>query len=274
MRRRLFSAARWCRGPKARRRPQRATRRRLCVCTPTSDSSLRSRRSKSSTADTRVLLPDTVSHEDARVQPEPSRPLGRRVDAAARPIDGRDRGRLHQPQRAPAMPASAEYLRDPAALGVAAALSGAGPAVIALTTRQELPAEILEFGAANGFTVREMPIGEGVRWTSDVAAHPIEAIDTRACPARFLLPVRMRDILGAVQQSQLLPAPTVGRSPNSFGDDGSTSSCEQFAITVSPQTVGHRQPADSLTADLTPRMTKPAGERKDIRDRYGPRRGW
>ena len=55
---------------------------------------------------------------------------------------------LHQPQRASAMPRSSEYLRLLRRYGVAAALSGAGPAVIALTTRPELPAEALEFGAS------------------------------------------------------------------------------------------------------------------------------
>ncbi|HET9565285.1 MAG TPA: homoserine kinase, partial [Mycobacterium sp.] len=50
----------------------------------------------------------------------------------------------------------------------AAVLSGAGPAVIALSTQAELPAEALEFGAANGFTVSEMSVGDGVRWASGV----------------------------------------------------------------------------------------------------------
>ena len=68
------------------------------------------------------------------------------------------------------MPTSAEYLQLLRRCGVAAALSGAGPAVIALATRPELPAEAVEFGAANGFAVREMSAGEGVRWTSDAVA--------------------------------------------------------------------------------------------------------
>ena len=75
---------------------------------------------------------------------------------------------LHQPQRAVAMPGSAEYLQILRRYGVAAVLSGAGPAVIALSTQTELPPEALEYGAANGFTVSEMTVGEGVRWTSGV----------------------------------------------------------------------------------------------------------
>jgi homoserine kinase len=32
----------------------------------------------------------------------------------------------------------------------------------------ELPAEALEFGTAHGFSVSEMSVGQGVRWTSGV----------------------------------------------------------------------------------------------------------
>ncbi|MBN9635165.1 MAG: homoserine kinase, partial [Actinobacteria bacterium] len=71
---------------------------------------------------------------------------------------------MHQPQRAAAMPASAEYLAMLRRSGVAAVLSGAGPAVIAFSTEPELPAEVLEFGAANGFAVEKMAVGQGVRW--------------------------------------------------------------------------------------------------------------
>ena len=64
--------------------------------------------------------------------------------------------------------ASAEYLQTLRRCGIAAVLSGAGPAVLGLSTEQELPAEALEFGAANGFTVSEMSVGDGVKWTSGI----------------------------------------------------------------------------------------------------------
>jgi homoserine kinase len=41
--------------------------------------------------------------------------------------------------------------------------------VIALSTASELPAEALEYAAANGFRVRAMTAGDGVRWFSGVA---------------------------------------------------------------------------------------------------------
>jgi homoserine kinase len=123
---------------------------------------------RSSTAETRILLPDRVSHVDARFNL--SRAALLVVALTERPdlLMSATADRLHQPQRAAAMPASAEYLAILRRCCVAAVLSGAGPAVIALTTEPELPAQALEFAAANGFSVREMSVGEGVRWTSGV----------------------------------------------------------------------------------------------------------
>jgi homoserine kinase len=123
---------------------------------------------RSLTAATRVLLPGHVSHEDARFNV--SRAAVLVVALTQRPdlLLVATEDRLHQPQRAAAMPASAEYLRLLRRSNVAAALSGAGPAVIAFTTRPQLPVEALEFGAAKGFVVREMKVSQGVRWTSGV----------------------------------------------------------------------------------------------------------
>ena len=123
---------------------------------------------RSLTAETRVLLPRSVSHGDARFNV--SRAALMVVALTERPdllMDATE-DVLHQPHRAIAMRASAEYLLLLRRCGVAAVLSGAGPAVLGLSTQQELPAEALEFGAAHGFTVSEMSVGDGVRWTSGV----------------------------------------------------------------------------------------------------------
>jgi homoserine kinase len=124
---------------------------------------------RSLTAETRVLLPDQVSHTDARFNL--SRAALLVVALTQRPdlLMEATEDVLHQPQRAAAMPRSAEYLQILRRCGVAAVLSGAGPAVIALNTQSELPAEALGYGTANGFTVSEMAVGEGVRWTSGAA---------------------------------------------------------------------------------------------------------
>jgi homoserine kinase len=121
---------------------------------------------RSSTAETRVLLPAQVNHTDARFNV--SRAALLVVALTERPdlLMVATEDALHQPQREPAMPASAQYLQMLRRQGVAAVLSGAGPAVLALSTEAELPAEAIDFGTANGFTVSRMDVGEAVRWGS------------------------------------------------------------------------------------------------------------
>jgi len=123
---------------------------------------------RSLTAETRVLLPAHVSHEDARFNV--SRAALLVVALTQRPdlLMAATEDVLHQPQRAPAMPASAEYLRLLRRLKVSATLSGAGPSVVALTTEPALPREAAEYGAANGFTIIEVTSGEAVRWSPGV----------------------------------------------------------------------------------------------------------
>jgi homoserine kinase len=123
---------------------------------------------RSLTAETRVLLPAKVSHEDARFNV--SRAALLVVALTERPdlLMAATEDVLHQSQRAPAMPSSAEYLRLLRRHNIAAMFSGAGPALIALTIESELPLEALEYGAANGFTVTKMTAGEGVRWSPGV----------------------------------------------------------------------------------------------------------
>ncbi|OKH69143.1 serine kinase [Mycobacterium sp. SWH-M5] len=121
---------------------------------------------RSSTAETRVLLPEQVSHVDARFNL--SRAALLVVALSERPdlLMSATQDVLHQPQRAAAMPASAEYLAILRRCGIAAVLSGAGPSVLGLSAQVGLPAEALEYGTAHGFTVREMSVGAGVRWTA------------------------------------------------------------------------------------------------------------
>jgi homoserine kinase len=120
---------------------------------------------RSSTAETRAVLPEVIPHKDATFNV--SRAALLVVALTQRPdlLMAATEDVMHQPQRAAAMPASAEYLAMLRRSGVAAVLSGAGPAVIAFSTEPELPAEVLEFGAANGFAVEKMAVGHGVRWT-------------------------------------------------------------------------------------------------------------
>jgi homoserine kinase len=123
---------------------------------------------RSLTAETRVLLPAQVSHEDARFNV--SRAALLVVALTERPdlLMAATEDLLHQPQRAPAMPASAEYLRLLRRHNVATTLSGAGPSLIALTTASELPSEVVEYGATQGFAITKMTAGEPVRWSPGV----------------------------------------------------------------------------------------------------------
>ncbi|TPG26190.1 homoserine kinase [Mycolicibacterium hodleri] len=125
---------------------------------------------RSSTAETRAVLPSQVSHADARFNL--SRAALLVVALTERPdlLMAATEDRLHQPQRAAAMPASAEYLQILRRCGVAAVLSGAGPAILAFSTEPELPARAVEYGAAHGFSVKEMLVGQHVRWA------PAEAV--------------------------------------------------------------------------------------------------
>lgn len=125
---------------------------------------------RSSTAETRVLLPEQVSHVDARFNL--SRAALLVVALTERPdlLMAATQDVLHQPQRAATMPASAEYLRILRRCGVAAVLSGAGPSVLGMSAQVGLSTQALEFGTAHGFTVSEMAVGAAVRWTSGVAA--------------------------------------------------------------------------------------------------------
>ncbi len=124
---------------------------------------------RSSTVEARVLLPTEVSHEDARFNV--SRAALLVVALTERPdlLLAATEDVLHQPHRAPAMPSSAEFLRLMRRYNMAAVLSGAGPAVIALSTAADLPTEVLDYAAANGFAISEMTAGDGVRWNSGVA---------------------------------------------------------------------------------------------------------
>ena len=87
---------------------------------------------RSSTAVTRVMLPERSAN---RARFNVSRAALLVVALTERPdlLMEATEDVLHQPQRAPAMPASAEYLRILRRCGVAGGVSGAGPAVIALS---------------------------------------------------------------------------------------------------------------------------------------------
>lgn len=125
---------------------------------------------RSSTAETRVLLPAQVSHETARFNVSRAALLVLALTERPDLLLSATEDLLHQPQRAPAMPASGEYLQLLRRHGVAAVLSGAGPSVLAFTPGADLPEVALQFAHEHGFAVREVGVGEPVRWESEIPA--------------------------------------------------------------------------------------------------------
>ena len=118
---------------------------------------------ESSTHTTRGLLPAQVPHADAAFN------AGRAAlavhalttDPSLLPVATEDR--LHQDYREPAWPATIELVRRLRAAGVAAAVSGAGPTVLALPPRGELP----NSAHSTGFTALHLPVDRcGVRVVS------------------------------------------------------------------------------------------------------------
>ena len=125
---------------------------------------------RSSTAETRVLLPAEISHQSAAFNVSRAALLVLALTERPDLLMAATEDRLHQPQRGPAMPASAQYLQLLRRHGVAAVLSGAGPAVLALTDGADLPADVLGFAREHGFATSEVAVGAPVRWSADVGA--------------------------------------------------------------------------------------------------------
>lgn len=92
--------------------------------------------SSSSTKAARKLLPETVSHADAAANAGRSALLVEALRSNPAALFAATEDRLHQRYRAPAMPRSATLLDELRAVGIPAAISGAGPTVIALTTAE------------------------------------------------------------------------------------------------------------------------------------------
>ncbi len=118
---------------------------------------------RSSTAHTRGLLPEVVAHGDAAFNV--SRAALAVVALTQRPdlLLPATADRLHQPQRAPALPLTTAWIHRLRAAGIAATVSGAGPTVLALST-SEFPRELRELAIADGLRVVEPGLAEGV-WT-------------------------------------------------------------------------------------------------------------
>ena len=115
---------------------------------------------RSSTSQTRGLLPMHVTHSDAVFNV--SRAALAVVALTQRPelLMAATEDRLHQQQRASAIPMTSRWVAELRAAGIPAMVSGAGPAVLALTL-DEIPPALARRAGDEGMVVAELGISEG-----------------------------------------------------------------------------------------------------------------
>ena len=117
--------------------------------------------SRSSTEMTRGLLPEMVPHQDAVFNV--SRAAMMMLAMTERPdllFDASD-DRLHQRQRAAALPVTTRWIRRLRQSGLAAVVSGAGPTVLCLHTG-DFPADLAKEATEDGLRVMHLEICGGV----------------------------------------------------------------------------------------------------------------
>lgn len=119
---------------------------------------------ESSTTVVRGLLPEQVPHVDAAFTAGRAALAVHALTTAPELLLAAMEDWLHQPYREPAWPESMRVVRELRAAGVPAAISGAGPAVLALTCGGPLPAGVV----AEGFAVRPLAVD-----TSGVRVEPV-----------------------------------------------------------------------------------------------------
>ena len=89
-----------------------------------------------STARARAMLPETVPHGDAATTVGRAALLVAALTGHPELLLDATEDRLHQPYRAPAMPATAKLVERLRADGLPAVVSGGGPSILVLTSRQ------------------------------------------------------------------------------------------------------------------------------------------
>ena len=111
---------------------------------------------KGLTSVARAALPEKVPHLDAVFNVSRAALLVAAVSRQPSRLFEATDDRLHQSYRAKGMPESTHLLRELRSAGIAAAISGAGPTVLALTVDDARVPE-----APAGFTVRRLDIADG-----------------------------------------------------------------------------------------------------------------
>lgn len=117
---------------------------------------------RSSTSHTRGLLPELVPHRDAAFNV--SRAALVVVALTQRPdlLMVATEDRLHQNQRATALPDATKWIQTLRSRGIAAVVSGAGPTVLALCT-EAFPEDLRRRAEDHGLRVLDLEVADGVR---------------------------------------------------------------------------------------------------------------
>lgn len=119
------------------------------------------------TSRARALLPATVPHADAALTAGRAGLLVHALTADPSLLLDATEDRLHQAQRAPAMPRTAGLLASLRARGLAAVVSGAGPSALVLTGADRVDEVERTAAAAGGWVVLAQPVAEqGVTWSA------------------------------------------------------------------------------------------------------------
>lgn len=114
---------------------------------------------RASTKKVRGLLPETVPHADAAANAARAALLALAVTADPALLLAATQDRLHQSYRASAMPGTAALVARLRDAGTAAVVSGAGPTVLALTTRAA--AQVVVAQAPAGWVATALPVEPG-----------------------------------------------------------------------------------------------------------------
>ncbi len=115
------------------------------------------------TAGARSVLPDSVARTDAVDQAIAAATLPMALQRRHDLLWAATSDRLHQAHRAGLMPSSFELMTALREEGVPAAISGAGPTVIAVGTREQLSRS--DVIGAEGFARHDLALGSGVELT-------------------------------------------------------------------------------------------------------------
>jgi homoserine kinase len=113
---------------------------------------------RSSTRKVRAMLPDTVPFADAAANAGRAALLPTALSTAPQLLLAATEDRLHQQYRAPAMPRTAKLVASLRRSGIAAAVSGAGPTVLALV--RSVDAEAVAAQVPSGWSVLPLRVDQ------------------------------------------------------------------------------------------------------------------